>query len=69
MAGDESNKDKITTLTFVVKKPDGTHSTPRWREVEVQNATCPKCGKTMVVMVGEERYACFPKCDRYYVAD
>jgi len=69
MAGNESNRSELTTLTFVVQKPDNTHSTPRWREAEVQNASCPRCGKIMVVMVGDNMYGYCPKCECYFIAD
>jgi len=68
MAGDESNNGKITTLTFAVKKPDNAKNTPRWRKVQVQNASCPKCRKTMVVVVGDNMYSYCPKCECYYLA-
>ena len=69
MAGDESNNGKITTITFVVKKPDNTNNTPRWRQVQVQNASCPKCRKIMMIIVGDNMYGYYPKCERYYLTD
>jgi len=69
MAVDESNNGDITTITFVVQKPDNTQSTPRWRMVAVVNAVCPKCRKVMAVMVGDNMYGYCPHCQCYYVAE
>lgn len=64
----ESNNNEITTLTFAVKKSDNAKIAPRWREVLVQNASCPKCRKIMVVVVGDNMYSYCPKCECYYMA-
>jgi len=69
MARDKPNNRDITTITFVVQKTDGTYSKPRWRNVEVQNASCPKCGKIMAVVVGDAIYGCCLQCECYYIAD
>jgi endogenous inhibitor of DNA gyrase (YacG/DUF329 family) len=66
---DKSNNREMNSITFVVQKPDGTHSKPRWRETEVRNASCPRCGRIMAVIVGDDMYSYCPRCQRYYLAD
>jgi tRNA(Ile2) C34 agmatinyltransferase TiaS len=56
-------------LTFKVQdKTDPEKWTvPRWSEVEVENATCPKCGQTMVVIIGDVLYGFCSRCRKYYI--
>jgi len=62
-------KNTETTITFVVRQDNNTQSTPRWRKVAVENATCPKCKQVMAVVVGSNLYAYCPSCQCYFVAD
>jgi ssDNA-binding Zn-finger/Zn-ribbon topoisomerase 1 len=41
--------------------------TPKWKEVEVENATCPKCGQQMTVIIGDMLYAHCARCQKYFV--
>ena len=58
------------TLLFKVKRPgEDKMVTPRWREVEVENADCPICGEKMIVIIGHKGilYAYCPKDRKYFI--
>ncbi len=59
-------------LTFKIHKDKGELRDPRWREAEVENAKCPKCVDTdMVVVFGHNQmlYAYCCRCGKYFVGE
>jgi ssDNA-binding Zn-finger/Zn-ribbon topoisomerase 1 len=58
------------TLSFEVHKNENETTAPRWKEVKVENADCPRCGEVMVVVLGNQGilYAYCLKCVKYYLA-
>ena len=59
------------TLSFMVKNDANEPTGPRWKEVEVENANCPRCRQQMLVILGHNGmlYAYCFKCKKYYLAD
>jgi ssDNA-binding Zn-finger/Zn-ribbon topoisomerase 1 len=59
------------TLSFMVKNDANEPTAPRWKEVEVENANCPRCGQTMLVILGAKGilYAYCFECKKYHLAD
>ena len=59
-------------LTFKIHK-EGTDElrVPKWRKAEVENAGCPSCKQTMVVIFGHNQilYAYCARCSQYYVGE
>jgi len=59
-------------LTFKIHKQDNSGLiNPRWRKAEVENAECPSCKNTMVVIFGYKQilYAWCARCQQYYVGE
>ena len=74
----EASKKPVTPemmgkkLTFKVHKEDNTALVdPRWRKTEVENAECPNCNNTMVVIFGYNQmlYAWCARCQQYYIGE
>jgi len=74
----EASKKPVTPemmgkkLTFKIHK-EGTDElrNPTWRKTEVENAGCPNCTQTMVVVFGHNQilYAYCARCQQYYVGE
>ena len=59
-------------LTFKIHKEDPDELIdPKWRKAEVENAQCPNCSQTMVVVFGHNSilYAYCARCQQYYVGE
>lgn len=58
-------------LSFNVQDKNNKNKwrTPKWEEVEVENATCPNCGQLMFVFTGDTLYAFCPRCQKYYIGN
>lgn len=59
------------TIIFKVKGTKKTFKTPKWREVDVENAECPSChGVNMTVVVSVNGiYAHCSRCGKYFVGE
>ncbi len=59
-------------LTFKIHKEGTTDLIdPKWRKADVENADCPGCKQTMVVIFGHKQmlYAYCARCQQYYVGE
>ena len=59
-------------LTFKIHKEGTTDLiNPKWRKADVENAECPECKNTMVVVYGHDKilYAYCARCQQYYVGE
>ena len=56
-------------LKFMVHEEGKPAHNPRWRPCEVENATCPRCKKTMVVVTTDPLYAFCHHCEQYFIAE
>jgi len=59
-------------LVFRVKRPGEKEMVvPRWRHVEVENADCPECKETMIIILGDKGilYGYCPKCRKYFIGE
>jgi len=59
-------------LTFKIHKQGTTDLIdPKWRKADVENAECPSCKQTMVVVFGHKQmlYAYCARCQQYYVGE
>jgi len=61
--------DDQAKLTFKLqdKNGNGDWKRPVWKEVDVENATCPHCGVAMVVVLGDILYAYCNECKHYFI--
>ncbi len=59
-------------LTFKIHQ-EGTKElvNPKWRKADVENAGCPSCKQTMLVVFGHNQmlYAYCARCQQYYVGE
>ena len=58
-------------LTFKVHREGKALATPRWRECEVENVTCPLCGNVMMAAFTPKKglYAYCPRCAKYFIGE
>lgn len=60
---------EILKITFKVLKDGKKYQQPRWKKAEVENATCPECGRIMTVITGKTMYAHCNGCGNYFLAE
>lgn len=59
-------------LTFKIHKADNSELVdPKWRKADVENANCPGCKQTMVVLFGQDQmlYAYCARCQQYFLGE